>query len=110
MLQLAQLERMRDVVTEYSGKLVIKFFVPGDRDYYLISYATGEAEYGRVTACGGEQRETFEKIWPSRILDVVHSSGVCARLKLDDGPPEWFDSAEDSRALDKLYHSVMSLK
>jgi hypothetical protein len=124
LLSLAQLERIKDIVATLSGKLEIRFYLPGDRDYYMISFENGESTYRKVTACSGEPRETFEKVWPSRMFDIVTTPGVSARLKrqeprpegrgllgdLDDDHawPEWFEILDNPEAFDALYRRVLT--
>ena len=107
LFSLAQLERMKDVVATQLGKMEIRFYLPGDRDYYMISGENGESIYRKVTACSGEPRETFEEVWPSRMFDVVTTSGVSARLKYEGATPEWFETLDSPEAFDVLYRRVL---
>lgn len=110
LLSLAQLERIKDIVTVQSGKLEIKIYTPENRDYFMISFEEGKATYRKVTACDGEQRETYEKIWPSKIVDVVTTPGVSTRMKVDfKEQPLWFDTNEDPDAFNKLYELLREL-
>jgi hypothetical protein len=109
LFSLAQLERMKDVVATQLGKMEIRFYLPGDRDYYMISFENGESTYRKVTACSGEPRETFEKVWPSRMFDIVTTPGVSARLKHDDHAwPEWFETLDNPEAFDALYRRALT--
>ena len=110
MFDLAKLERLKDIVEDCRGLLEIRIYVPGGRDYYQVSFEDDGAAYRKVTACSGDQRETFEKLWPSLMTDIMNQKNACARLKYNDHPPVWFDESDEPGAFERMLLHARSLR
>jgi len=76
---------MKDVVKRLKGQLSVTAYLPGERDYFRIKYDPEQDRglYAKYTSCTGDQRETVEEFWPSRMYDVFSTPGVvvCVEFK-----------------------------
>lgn len=111
-LTLSKLERIRDLVRRFQGHLHVTAYLPASRDYYRIecSPTRDKAVYAKYTSCEGDQRETVEEYWPSRIYDVFNTPGVALRIELKGRDVRWFDTTEDPAAIKKMLRHVLRLE
>jgi hypothetical protein len=109
LLTLSKLERIRDLVRCFRGHLHVTAYLPASRDYYRIecSPTQDKAVYAKYTSCEGDQRETVEEYWPSRIHDVFNTPGVALRIELKGHDARWFDTSEDPTAIKKMLRYVL---
>jgi hypothetical protein len=112
LLTLSKLERIRDLVRRFRGHLHVTAYLPASRDYYRIecSPTQDKAVYAKYTSCDGDQRETVEEYWPSRIHDVFNTPGVALRIELKGYDARWFDTSEDPAAMRKMLGYVHKLE
>lgn len=64
-LELKEIEHLRDYVRATRGQIEIKFFPRTGRDCYALTYDSqkDDAVYLKFTACNGDQSETVEETW-----------------------------------------------
>ncbi len=94
---LSILERIKDVTGRSKGQIKVTTYLPGARDYFRIEYDPQQKTgiYTKYTSCQGDQRETVEEFWPSRMYDVFNTVGAVARAEIQGRESRWFDSAQD---------------
>jgi hypothetical protein len=106
---LSILERIKDVTGRSKGQIRVTAYLPGTRDYFRIEYDPQQKTgiYAKYTSCRGDQRETIEEFWPSRMYDVFATVGVVVCVEFKEHDSEWFDTCEDSNGVSRMFHRIM---
>ena len=109
LLALSKLERIKDAVKRLKGRLTVTAYLPDSRDYFKIEYNADQDKgvYAKYTACEGDQRETVEEYWPSRMYDVFNTSRIVACVEFEGCGAEWFDSGEEPTAMERMYRFIV---
>jgi hypothetical protein len=112
LLTLSKLERIKDLVRRFRGDLAVIAYLPASRDYYRIecSPTQDKAIYAKYTSCEGDQRETVEEFWPSRMYDIFNTTGVAIRVQFKGHDAKWFDTSDDRAALRRMLGYVLKLE
>jgi hypothetical protein len=106
---LSIIERVKDVVKRLKGQLSVTAYLPGERDYFRIEYDPEQDRglYAKYTSCAGDQRETVEEFWPSRMYDVFSTPGVVVCVEFKGHDSKWFDTNEDPKSASQMFHFIM---
>jgi hypothetical protein len=106
---LSIIERVKDTVKRLKEQLRVTAYLPGDRDYFRIEYdhEHGTGVYTKYTSCEGDQRETVEEFWPSRMYDVFSTPGVVACVEFQGRDTEWFDTSRDPNSVSQMFRFIM---
>ena len=106
---LSKLERIKDAVKRLKGRLTVTAYLPDSRDYFKIEYNADQDKgvYAKYTACEGDQRETVEEYWPSRICDVFNTPSVVACVEFEGRGAEWFDGGEEPTAMERMFRFIV---
>lgn len=111
LLELSQIERMKDVVGRLKGKLTITAYPPGRSDYFKIGWGDKEGRplYRRYVLAKNATEEVLQEVSLSEVHVVFNAQGIVVRTEHKSSGPNWFDTRRDPAAMEKLFLYIMKL-
>jgi hypothetical protein len=111
LLELSQIERMKDAVGCLKGKLTITAYPPRRSDYFRVEWDDkgGRPLYRRYVLAEGATEEVLQEVSLSEVHIVFNTRDVAVRVEYKSSEPRWFDTRRDRRAMEKLFFYIMKL-